>query len=260
MTFKSAMAWIGGQSEGGNRDGAMRNRTRANARARAARARSLFDAATITIECRTMKRPRLVSAMAAVTERAVPAASSTALDADPLAEVLASLSLRTTTAPVLAFDALNYLGEFLDLTLMRTHPWKAVRALVARVAAFVTAALRAGFQLIAVVDASTTSDEAGSKWRMRRARELRTEERNIILAAVPAQPCTEASADAQRLQDVILTDSLRENGIPVVRPFNADADDVLAALGSGPAGESPCDSVLWTRSRLHPSRRGRIVS
>ena len=117
-------------------------------------------------------------------------------------------------------DALNFMtSDFLDLALSRSHPWKAVRTLEARVAEFAVAASKAGFRLIAVVDADTSSAEAGGKWRGRRERELKTEDRRIVLGA-----------------DVFLTDALRECGVPVVRPLGADADDVLAALAASVSG------------------------
>jgi hypothetical protein len=125
--------------------------------------------------------------------------------------------------PVLAWDAQNYLLEFLDERLARADPWRALRVLEARVAEFAAAARRGGFRLVAVVDAATLSAEAGAKWRARRVREVTTERRNLVLGA-----------------DVLLTDALLEAGVPVVRPLRADADDVLAAL----AASTPDGGVL----------------
>ena len=127
---------------------------------------------------------------------------------------------RVDAAPILAWDALNYLREFMDEALMRRDPWLATRALEARVATFAAAAARSGFRLVAVVDAGTQSDEASGKWRTRRETELRTERRNMVLGA-----------------DVLLTDALRECGVDVVRPICADADDVLAALAAFGSGD-----------------------
>ena len=145
-------------------------------------------------------------------------------DADALGASLASLTLAprpaTTSTPIVAWDALNYLREFLDEELMRRDPWLATRALEARVAAFAAAAARSGYRVVAVVDAGTQSSEAGGKWRARRAAELRSERRNIVLGA-----------------DVLLTDALREQGVEVVRPIAADADDVLAALAAYGSGD-----------------------
>lgn len=160
--------------------------------------------------------------MAAV---ALPApAPAAALGDDAAMDALSALSLASATArtaalPVLAFDALNYLREFLAEPLMRRDPWLAMRALEQRVAQFATAAARGGFRLVAVIDAGTASAEAGAKWRSRREGELRGERRNIVLGA-----------------DVFLTDALRERGVPVVRPLGADADDVLAALAASVSG------------------------
>ena len=150
--------------------------------------------------------------------------------ADALSASLSSLSLAppaatrsaasAATRPVLAWDALNYLREFLDEELMRADPWLATRALEARVAAFAAAAARSDIRLIAVVDAGTQSEEASDKWRTRREAELRSERRSIVLGA-----------------DVLLTDALRECCIEVVRPICADADDVLAALAAFGSGD-----------------------
>jgi hypothetical protein len=149
-------------------------------------------------------------------------------------EALSSLSLSRpsappglATAPVLAWDALNYLREFLDEELMRRDPFSATRALEARTAQFAAAARRGGFRLIAVVDADTRSDEASGKWRGRREDELKSERRSIVLGA-----------------DVLLTDALRENGVEVVRPLGADADDVLAALAAFGAGGAAGGGVM----------------
>jgi len=57
------------------------------------------------------------------------------------------------------------------------------------------------------------------RWRARREAELRNEQRNMVLGA-----------------DVLLCDALRECGVPVVRPLNADADDVAAAIAASGAG------------------------
>ena len=76
-----------------------------------------------------------------------PAARRVADDeADAAGALLSSLSLGAKAAPVLAWDALNYLRQFLDEQLMRRDPWAATRALEARVAEFAVAAAHGGFR------------------------------------------------------------------------------------------------------------------
>lgn len=155
------------------------------------------------------------------------AAREALASADAAASLFSSLSLSrpapATALPILAWDALNFLREFMDPGIMLSNPWRATRALEARVADFAASSNRAGYRVIAVVDADTGTKETAAKWRARRERELTNDSRNMLLGA-----------------DVLLTDSLREHGIPVVRPLNADTDDVLAAL----AASSPSSAVL----------------
>jgi hypothetical protein len=115
-------------------------------------------------------------------------------------------------------DALNWLDDFWSWKRARHEPWQELVAFEKRVKKFVDAALLSGFAVVAVIDSDTETKEAARKWRLRRNKELRYEDRRMVLGI-----------------DSFLSEALRRNGVRVVRPLVADADDVIAsfAVASG---------------------------
>ena len=88
-----------------------------------------------------------------------------------------------------------------------------------KVKKFVDVAETTGFDVVVVVDGMAKSGEAITKWRRKREKEIQWERRNMPLG-----------------MDMLLTDAFEACGVKVLRPYNEDADDVLAALAASNGG------------------------
>jgi predicted nucleic acid-binding protein len=115
----------------------------------------------------------------------------------------------------LYMDALNWLDDFWDQSNGPRNPWDEFPLFRSRIRTFATVAGASGYTVVAVIDADTKTASAQSKWRDRRERELHAERRNIPLSL-----------------DGMYADALHQEGIQVIQPIGADADDVLAALAA----------------------------
>ena len=129
----------------------------------------------------------------------------------------------------LVVDALNILTYFLPLDLRgECDPWAMMRAMKARVDAFLRACENAEIAPHFVIDAGWQSDEAAAKWTKRREAEVRRHERRIPLSA-----------------DTFLADFLRAANAPVYMVDGMDGDDVAARL----AHELGPDSLVLSADR-----------
>ena len=129
----------------------------------------------------------------------------------------------------LVVDALNILTYFLPLDLRgECDPWAMMRAMKARVDAFLRACENAEIAPHFVIDAGWQSDEAAAKWTKRREAEVRRHERRIPLSA-----------------DTFLADFLRAANAPVYMVDGKDGDDVAARL----AHELGPDSLVLSADR-----------
>eukprot|EP00873_Tetraselmis_striata_P026019 jgi/Tetstr1/446283/TSEL_033827.t1 len=113
----------------------------------------------------------------------------------------------------LVVDALNYLGFFFPSFRQTRNPWAELAIGARHVRGFLEAAEEAGLTPKFVVDCGWASDEAGSKWRGRRKREVWSEDRGMFAGA-----------------DTLLIDLLHAHGADVYTPEELDADDVVALL------------------------------
>ncbi|GAQ78499.1 hypothetical protein KFL_000140180 [Klebsormidium nitens] len=134
-----------------------------------------------------------------------------------------SINHRSTPDPAskpttIVMDALNWLDKFWNLFSARRDPWRELGAMEERVMSFAKAARASGLALVAVIDAATKTAEAQAKWRLRRNKEIRQEDKHMVLGI-----------------DGFFSDVLETAGIRVIRPLDADADDVIAALAAAGA-------------------------
>jgi heme-degrading monooxygenase HmoA len=118
----------------------------------------------------------------------------------------------------LVVDALNLLTDYFlpdDRGAAKGDAWTMLAVMQRRVAGFLEACANTTPALVPhfVIDAGWQSEEAATKWRKRREREVRAHARTIPLSA-----------------DTFLADALRAAGAKVYQVEGADGDDIVAVL------------------------------
>lgn len=139
--------------------------------------------------------------------------ASPAMPADSLAALDSDGSPRH-----LVVDALNLLTDYFlpdDRGAAKGDAWTMLAVMQRRVAGFLEACANTTPALVPhfVIDAGWQSEEAATKWRKRREREVRAHARTIPLSA-----------------DTFLADALRAAGAKVYQVEGADGDDIVAVL------------------------------
>ena len=120
----------------------------------------------------------------------------------------------------LVVDALNLLGSYFlpdDLGASKGDAWTMLAVMRRRVAGFLEACANTTPALVPhfVIDAGWQSEEAATKWRKRREKEVRARRRDIPLSA-----------------DTFLADALRAAGARVYQVEGEDGDDIVAVLAN----------------------------
>lgn len=128
----------------------------------------------------------------------------------------------------LVVDALNFLDFFFPRFGKTKDPWRVLATGLRRARGFLEASHEADLDVKFVVDSGWGSTEAGAKWRSRRVREVRKEDRTKFVGI-----------------DTLLTDLLRASGAEVYTPEGLDADDVVALL----AHNAGSDSLILSADR-----------
>ena len=139
--------------------------------------------------------------------------ASPAMPADSLAALDSDGSPRH-----LVVDALNLLNDYFlpnDRGAAKCDAWTMLAVMQRRVAGFLEACANTTPALVPhfVIDAGWQSEEAATKWRKRREREVRAHTRTVPLGA-----------------DTFLADALRAAGAKVYQVEGADGDDIVAVL------------------------------
>jgi len=139
--------------------------------------------------------------------------ASPAMPADSLAALDSDGSPRH-----LVVDALNLLTDYFlpdDRGAAKGDAWTMLAVMQRRVAGFLEACANTTPALVPhfVIDAGWQSEEAATKWRKRREREVRAHARTIPLSA-----------------DTFLADALRAAGAKVYQVEGADGDDIVVVL------------------------------
>ena len=120
----------------------------------------------------------------------------------------------------LVVDALNLLGSYFladDHGASKGDAWTMLAVMRRRVAGFLEACASTTPTLMPhfVIDAGWQSEEAATKWRKRREKEVRARRRDIPLSA-----------------DTFLADALRAAGAKVYQVEGEDGDDIVAVLAN----------------------------
>lgn len=143
----------------------------------------------------------------------------------------------------LVVDVLNYLTFFVPVFGgTPASPWVILREMAQRARAFHAACMRTRLVPHYVLDCGSESQEAGRKWRTRRAQEVKN--------AYKAMPYA---------IDTALAAALRREGGDVLQAQYCDADDVIMALAvhlgadvlSGDRDMLRYSDVDWTRAQLY---------
>eukprot|EP01112_Ceratiomyxa_fruticulosa_P008620 TRINITY_DN2232_c0_g1_i1.p1 TRINITY_DN2232_c0_g1~~TRINITY_DN2232_c0_g1_i1.p1 ORF type:complete len:599 (-),score=95.50 TRINITY_DN2232_c0_g1_i1:200-1996(-) len=115
---------------------------------------------------------------------------------------------------VLCVDVLNFSAEFMGGSISKHHPqWPKLNKIEDRVSRFVNASTKLGFKVVAFLDESNITPETINKWRTRREREVRGNERNIIQAF-----------------GSFVGEYFKRNNVEVHYSLEADNDDTLVSF------------------------------
>ena len=135
---------------------------------------------------------------------------------------------------LICFDALNWLdcifwNSNADMQ-FNDNPWEGLQYSDRTVGKFVRAARVSNYELVAVTSGGASSPEVRERYRWRREQEILEEKRGVCFGA-----------------NNFLQESFEKEGVRVVRPIDADANDVLAALAD--TVNDFKDAVIVSRNR-----------